>query len=491
MVRTERCSPVLFFHVDDFAGLGGGYSPLAGDQSMWCGARPGSVELCGYKSLPGYGNMWVQYFESVSFPSSGDVALDYKVRYDTEPGYDYIFTQYLHKNGYWVTLRTDDGSGEEPISETIPADSIDNSARIRFWMDSDGAWSDQDGLFDSDGAVILDSLTVSDVSGPLDYQDFENESMGDVTTADGDWTASVDTNFGDYSGLFDGTAVLQEDTNWTNTSYLWGFFNGSPDDYGCAGHAEQLVVPYTAHPGSKEYRDYIHNEVWSPWIDYHNDTSGMPVPWDASRVIFEFDVYRDLSINAVIYYTYRMRSLVDGCPTPWQDRDEFYYGPGKDWYHVEAWFDDLVEPGATHVQLALAVGDWCSVFCSIYGTGECHSHSPLFDNVKLSRIFEGGTAVIQTPSVETALHQCYPNPFNPVTTIAFSLREEAHVTLKIYNAAGLHVRTLIDEARPAGTHADVKWDGRDDAGGNVSSGVYFYQLVTNAFSQTRKMVFIK
>jgi len=487
----KTAAPGPFFHVDDFAGLGGGYSPLEGDRSLWCGARPGPIELCGYATLPGYGNAWDQYFVSEDFACSGDVSFDYKIRYDTEAGYDFIYTQYLDKNGYWKTLQTFSGTGEATVSDTIPADSIDGSARLRFWMDSDGAWSDQDGFFDSDGAVIVDSMTVSDLSGSVDYQDFETESVGDLSTADGDWSAAVDPSFGDFAGLFDGSTVLQEDTNWTNTTYLWGFFNGSTYDYGCAGHPEQLVIPYTQNPGSEEYNDYIHDEIWSPWIDYNHDSNGMPVPWDASRVIYEFDVYRDLPISAVIYYTYRIRSLVDGCPTPWQDRDEFYYDPGKSWYHTEAWFDDLVEPGATHVQLALAAQDWCSAFCGDYGTGECHSHSPLFDNVKLTRVYDSATPVDATPEVENALYPCRPNPFNPATTISFSIRERTRVRLNVYNAAGRLVRTLLDEMRDPGTYRDVVWDGRNDGGTPVSSGVYFCRLSTDGFEQTKKMVLIK
>jgi hypothetical protein len=69
-----------FFHVDDFAVLGGGsyglLTPLEGAQSLWCGARPGAPGLCQYATLPGYGNHWNQTFASVPFATSGDVTLD-------------------------------------------------------------------------------------------------------------------------------------------------------------------------------------------------------------------------------------------------------------------------------------------------------------------------------------------------------------------------------------------------------------------------------
>ncbi|HET6349536.1 MAG TPA: T9SS type A sorting domain-containing protein [Candidatus Krumholzibacteria bacterium] len=94
-----------------------------------------------------------------------------------------------------------------------------------------------------------------------------------------------------------------------------------------------------------------------------------------------------------------------------------------------------------------------------------------------------------SPKVNS-LSQNYPNPFNPQTSIAFSIKDRGAVSLKVYNVNGELVRTLVNESRTAGTYTE-KWDGRNDAGSTVSSGVYFYKLVTNNFSQTKKMVLLK
>jgi hypothetical protein len=83
-----------------------------------------------------------------------------------------------------------------------------------------------------------------------------------------------------------------------------------------------------------------------------------------------------------------------------------------------------------------------------------------------------------------------PNPFNPTTTIRFSLAQSTEVSLRIYNAQGQLVRELVNEARSAGDHA-VTWDGRNDAGSGVASGVYFYRLQAAGFSETRRMVLLK
>ncbi|MCI0451443.1 MAG: T9SS type A sorting domain-containing protein, partial [Candidatus Latescibacteria bacterium] len=95
------------------------------------------------------------------------------------------------------------------------------------------------------------------------------------------------------------------------------------------------------------------------------------------------------------------------------------------------------------------------------------------------------------PVAVNNLEQNYPNPFNPQTTIAFSIKDRARVKIDVYNVAGELVKTLLDETRAAGSYTDVRWDGTNGANQPVSSGVYFYKLVSNNFSQTKKMVLLK
>ena len=89
-----------------------------------------------------------------------------------------------------------------------------------------------------------------------------------------------------------------------------------------------------------------------------------------------------------------------------------------------------------------------------------------------------------------SLHQNHPNPFNPVTTISFSLRERGRALLAVYDVAGRLVRVLADGVMDAGPH-EVAWDGRDREGRAVASGVYFYRLETGAFMETKKMVLLR
>jgi len=93
---------------------------------------------------------------------------------------------------------------------------------------------------------------------------------------------------------------------------------------------------------------------------------------------------------------------------------------------------------------------------------------------------------------ENKLGDAYPNPFNPTTTIKYNIKERAHVSLKVYNVAGQLVRTLVDEMQtPVEAGFAKEWNGMNDQGQPVSSGVYFYKLMTKNFSQTKKMVLLK
>jgi len=95
----------------------------------------------------------------------------------------------------------------------------------------------------------------------------------------------------------------------------------------------------------------------------------------------------------------------------------------------------------------------------------------------------------ELPSVY-GLSQNYPNTFNPSTQIAYQLPQAGHVSLKIYNIKGELVCTLVNQYKEAGHHT-VIWDGKNENGEEVASGVYFYRMVSNDFKATKKMIMLK
>jgi hypothetical protein len=94
------------------------------------------------------------------------------------------------------------------------------------------------------------------------------------------------------------------------------------------------------------------------------------------------------------------------------------------------------------------------------------------------------------PPVTTGLGSNRPNPFNPRTEIPFELAQPGGVRLTVWNLLGQRVRTLVDGTLPAGRHAYV-WEGRDEGGRPVASGVYFYRLETPEGAFGRRMVLLR
>ena len=98
---------------------------------------------------------------------------------------------------------------------------------------------------------------------------------------------------------------------------------------------------------------------------------------------------------------------------------------------------------------------------------------------------DGLTAIASTLPTGFQLEQNSPNPFNPVTTIQFSVPHESHVRLKVYNSFGAEVATLVDQQVAAGTYK-VNWDAS-----RLASGFYLYRLEAKGFAQTKKLLLMK
>jgi len=107
-------------------------------------------------------------------------------------------------------------------------------------------------------------------------------------------------------------------------------------------------------------------------------------------------------------------------------------------------------------------------------------------------VLKKGTAKLseQETIAGFSLGDAYPNPFNPETEISFSLPERSQVSLVIYNILGEKVKILVDQSMEAEVHT-VRWNGKDEAGNSVASGIYFYQLTAGDLSLAKKMVLTK
>jgi hypothetical protein len=179
--------------------------------------------------------------------------------------------------------------------------------------------------------------------------------------------------------VYNGLLLVQLDACVSNQTCLWGYFDATalaPANYACGGFAAQGTVPYVNGRGQ-----YLTNEVYSPTV---------PLIGSGSTICFTFDAYRDLPLDALIFYVWHVRSIVAGCATTWRDRNFVYYGGGFDWINIIQNIGDLIEPGASDIQFALGAWDMCGFWCGLFGSGECHTDAPLHDNVHVYRVESKG-----------------------------------------------------------------------------------------------------
>ncbi len=111
----------------------------------------------------------------------------------------------------------------------------------------------------------------------------------------------------------------------------------------------------------------------------------------------------------------------------------------------------------------------------------------------ISPEFEGGTILWKPGAAipdQFSLGQNVPNPFNPDTKIAYALPEAGFVNVEIYNILGQRVKTLVNEYQDAGNYT-VTWNGDDEYGSSVASGVYFYRFNSGQYKDIKKMVLMK
>ena len=107
---------------------------------------------------------------------------------------------------------------------------------------------------------------------------------------------------------------------------------------------------------------------------------------------------------------------------------------------------------------------------------------------KIIKVSDGTNVENVVPTV--VLENNYPNPFNPETTITFSVPLSSHVELSVYNIKGQKVMSLVNGCFNKGKHK-VVWNGKDQAGNIVASGIYFSRLVTNGIVLSNKMILMK
>lgn len=119
-------------------------------------------------------------------------------------------------------------------------------------------------------------------------------------------------------------------------------------------------------------------------------------------------------------------------------------------------------------------------------SGRTRQHGPVSATPDAGKVIDG---VEQVPT-KFNLYQNFPNPFNPGTQIQYDIPEASLVTLEIYNLLGQKIKTLVNREQVAKTYS-VSWNGLDDAGRQVASGIYIYTVKAGSFTATKKMLYMR
>ncbi len=144
--------------------------------------------------------------------------------------------------------------------------------------------------------------------------------------------------------------------------------------------------------------------------------------------------------------------------------------------------DDYLWPGSRECGPDNFMATWMQCVLSWFGcvTSECGPGT----------VVDVGEIGTTTPAFVTSLSHAFPNPMNPTATIRFTIGTPGRVMLRVFDVSGRAVRTLVDENRDVGEHTAI-WDGRNDRGEKVASGVFFYKLEAPGYKSAKKIVILQ
>ncbi len=359
-----------------------------GTPAMWCGQEDFENGCAA-----GYGNSWNEWLVftyTVDDPNANTVArLECVCRWDCEPGFDYLRIQ-QNRGGIWETIIERDDVGTATFDQAItftPSDYVGPAGdrlELRFQGFSDGAWSDEDCLWDTDGLAQVDDIrvTIGDETFVDDFDDGVSHH----------WIEVESTGCGDFAKIWQGLQDI--DPCVSNYSPQVAFID---DGIVVPGTGGKLCITWCYGPGG--YVVNYDGGLLGPAADIDNLIASPVLVWPAGAdgAAFCFDVYRHEelgSCSAEIFYQWHVRSVASGDPADlelasWEDRNLVYYGLGYKRHEEDV--SDLVVPGSTHVQVALRtleygwVFEWC---WEREGTP-----APYFDNVAVKAFAHPGPKI--------------------------------------------------------------------------------------------------
>jgi M6 family metalloprotease-like protein len=489
-------------------------NPISGSWSMRCMLTSTEATARNWPGGAGYGNGWDEALvRDFSYDGSNPVNFQYDYAYDAENGFDYGLVK-IDVLGTVTTLAsyTGTGSGHANIDLTPLLNGTGaTSYTLIFEFTSDYGYSDEDGYYNSgnNGAFKFDNVAVAGGG--------ESYSTGFETYEDGWHYDRTRTPFKEYflvenrniaGAQFDqalhgqGLVIYHVEQDIATT--MLGNSGGTSNNVARgmmleeADNLNQLLNGTNRGDGGDVFPGTTNNTTFNSasapksYSLNNNATNGAAVSIGAPGAAMTANLrggYFAPTASSIAPntggndVTVTITSLLGG---------GFVYG---------ATF--FLRDGALNEHPATTV-EWIGK-AKLAGDLDLHGMVPgTYDVVvrnpdgQQAVIVGGFTVTAATPAdvpgaFANVLYQNHPNPFNPTTTIGYSIAKRGHVRLAVYDVTGRLVRTLVDaEQSPAAGGYSVVWDATNDAGDRVASGVYFYKLTTAGdYQAVKKLVLLK
>lgn len=387
---------------------------------------------------------------------------------------------------YWVGYTADTQSGY-PCGVDAGPMVPDRGGYLRLgggaWAqltdyDLDYNWNIQAYLEGTDGqTVVMNNMPNRDVTGYQIYRSTDNENfdmLEEITPAEAYTDASPveeATNFYYVVALYDGQQSAP-----SNTASVYVPNSSAVEIAYDDGSAESSMVPSSGNtvitkfsPDTSEgtfnmthLKAYIANVGTAQiLVRIYADNGGVPG-------------------DMIIQFSYSHDSIVEG----WN------YIPIPDANLDDAHFDGDFYAGIFALPGASEIGVDTNTNGSSFVSSGTDWDEYTEGNVMFRAVGAGTSNTPNTITPVKIIATNYPNPFNPVTTISYNIPNAGHVSVEIYNIAGQKVKTLVNENQSAGANS-VIWNGTNDNGKTVASGVYMYKIKNGKHTSTKKMILMK
>lgn len=493
-------------------------NPIDGSWSLHCGIGNGAANARNWAAGKGYGNNWDESIRrGFSYDGRTPVTLQYDVSWDTEATYDFGYVM-IDVNGTEKTLATYDGlssaNGVTIDLTPVLSRSAAASYQLIFRFTSDVGYSDEDGDYNSGsgGPFKIDNVHVTG-GGENYFSDFEQHEDG--------WCYDFEKN--PNREFF-----LVENRNKTGAKFnqfahaqgllVWHIEQNVADGFSVNTGGTGVTTNLRPAGVTLETADGLNQLL----LGFNRGDAGDSFPGSTNNTLFDGNTvpnsnsYNDFATNVVV------SGISSAAPTMNATMQAGRFAPTV----------TSITPNSGENNGVVSIDDLMGTFLYKGGTfvlrrgAEVHAASEVewvgknkvSGEIDLAGVAPGSYQVVWTgpdgqqavladgftvdgvatgieapPVLSNRLDQNVPNPFNPTTTITYSIRDAGHVTLRIYNASGQLVRTLVNETQtPRSGGYSVVWNGTNNVGNSVASGVYMYKLTTaNGFADTRKLILLK